>query len=96
MSETDEIKRRIDECITEMKPFTYFSHDAEVAIKSFEELKRTIENIDKKDVPSIIRGLEEGYEKSLAYSSLVPKTVENLRFIIEWLKRKAEEKVSKQ
>jgi len=56
-----------------------------------EELK-ILDNPGKEDLDSALRNLEEGYKKSLVYSSYIPRTVENLRFIIEWLRKKALEK----
>ena len=86
-----EIEKKIDECIGELSQYRYFSTEAEVAIRSFEKLKEQIKNLTRENIDEVLRGVEEGYRKSLAYANFVPKTVANLKFIKEWLEKKKEE-----
>jgi hypothetical protein len=87
-----EIEEKIDECIAEIKPYRMYSSEVNNAIKSLETLKEQLKNITKENIDEVIRSVEEGYRGSLAYASYIPKTVENLKFIKEYLeKKKAEE-----
>lgn len=85
---TSEIEVKIDECIKEISQYRYFSPEVETAIKSFERLKEAIKNLSRENIDEFIRGVDEAYRSSQTYSSIIPKTVENLRFIKEWLEKK--------
>lgn len=82
-----EVEYKIDECIAELKPYRMFSSEASNAIKGLEMLKEQLKNITKENIDEIIKGVEEGYRGSLAYANFIPKTVENLRFIKEYLEK---------
>ncbi|MBO3797575.1 MAG: hypothetical protein QXU11_07760 [Thermoproteota archaeon] len=82
-----EVESKIDECIAELKPYRMFSSEASNAIKGLEMLKEQLKNITKENIDEIIKGVEEGYRGSLAYANFIPKTVENLRFIKEYLEK---------
>lgn len=85
-----ELEEKIEECIAELKPYRMFSSEATNAIKGLEQLKEQLKNLTKENIDEVIRGVEEGYRGSLAYSNYIPKTVANLKFIKEWLEsRKA-------
>ena len=86
-----EVEKKIDECIEELSRYRYFSSEVETAIESFKKLKKQIKNLTRENIDDVIRGVEEGYRGSLAYSGFIPKTVENLRFIKEWLEKKKQE-----
>ncbi|MBO3842586.1 hypothetical protein KEJ27_03415 [Candidatus Bathyarchaeota archaeon] len=86
-----EIEKKIDECIEELSQYRFFSAEAEMAIKNFEELKKQMKNLSRENIDDIIRGVEEGYRASLPYSGFLPTTVANLKFIKEWLEKKKEE-----
>lgn len=83
-----EVEAKIDECIAELKPYRMFSSEAGNAIKGLEMLKEQLKNITRENIDEIIKGVEEGYRGSLAYANFIPKTVENLRFIKEYLEKK--------
>jgi thermostable 8-oxoguanine DNA glycosylase len=83
-----ELEGKIEECIAELKPYVMFSPDANNAIKGLEQLKEQLKNLTKENIDEVLRGVDEGYRGSLAYSNYIPKTVENLRFIKEWLENK--------
>ncbi len=82
-----EVESKIDECIAELKPYRMFSSEASNAIKGLEMLKEKLKNVTKENIDEIIKGVEEGYRRSLAYANFIPKTVENLRFIKEYLEK---------
>lgn len=86
-----EIEKKIDECIEEVSQYRFFSAEAEMAIKSFEELKKQLKNLSRENIDAIIRGVEEGYRAALPYAGFLPTTVANLKFIKEWLEKKREE-----
>ncbi len=86
-----EIEDKINECIKELSRYIYFSREAREAIENFEKLKEQIKNLTKENINYIISGVEEGYRSSLPYSGFIPKTVENLKFIKEWLENKRAE-----
>lgn len=83
-----EVEGKIDECIAELKPYGIFSSEASNAIKGLEMLKEQLKNITKENIDEVIRSVEEGYRGSLAYANYIPKTVENLKFIKEYLEKK--------
>lgn len=82
-----EVEAKIDECIAELKPYRMFSSEVSSAIKGLENLKERLKNITRENIDEIIKGVEEGYRGSLAYANYIPKTVENLRFIKEYLEK---------
>lgn len=82
-----EVESKIDECIAELKPYRMFSSEASNAIKGLEMLKEKLKNVTKENIDETIKGVEEGYRGSLAYANFIPKTVENLRFIKEYLEK---------
>lgn len=82
-----EVVSKIDECIAELKPYRMFSSEASNAIKGLEMLKEQLKNITKENIDEIIKRVEDGYRGSLAYANFIPKTVENLRFIKEYLEK---------
>jgi len=82
-----EVEAKIDECIAELKPYRMFSSEASNAIKSLETLKEQLKNLTKENIDEVIRGVDEGYRGSLAYANFIPKTVENLKFIKEYLEK---------
>ncbi|MEM2792352.1 MAG: hypothetical protein QW099_04870 [Candidatus Bathyarchaeia archaeon] len=86
-----EIEEKIDECIEELSQYRFFSAEAEMAIKNFEELKKQLKNLSRENIDGIIRGIEEGYTVALPYAGFLPTTVANLKFIKEWLEKKKEE-----
>ncbi|MEM2930197.1 MAG: hypothetical protein QW797_05000 [Thermoproteota archaeon] len=83
-----ELEEKINECISELKPFRMFSSEASNAIKGLEALKEQLRNLTKENIDEVLKGVEEGYRGSLAYSNYIPKTVENLKFIKEYLEKK--------
>ncbi|MGB9717034.1 MAG: hypothetical protein ACPL4E_01150 [Thermoproteota archaeon] len=82
-----EVEAKIDECIAELKPYRMFSSEASSAIKGLEMLKEQLKNLTKENIDEVIRSVDEGYRGSLAYANYIPKTVENLRFIKEYLEK---------
>ncbi len=83
-----EVEEKIDECIAELKPYRMFSSEVNNAIKGLEILKEQLKNLTKENIDEVLKGVEEGYRGSLAYSNYIPKTVANLRFIKEYLEKK--------
>lgn len=83
-----ELDGKIDESVAELKQYVVFSPDINSAIKGLEQLKEDLKNLTKENIDEVIRGVEEGYRGSLAYSNYIPKTVANLKFIKEWLENK--------
>lgn len=86
-----EVEKKIEECIEELSRYKYFSSEAQTAIETFEELKNQVRNLTRENIDDVIRGVEEYYRRSLSYSGFIPKTVENLKFIKEWLEKKKQE-----
>jgi len=86
-----EVEEKIDECIRELSRYRRFSREVEAAIRSLEELKERVRSLTREDVDEVLRGVEEGYRRSLAYAYYIPKTVANLKYIKEWLEKRREE-----
>ncbi len=86
-----EVEEKINECIEELSQYKYFSTEVEVAIKAFERLKEQMRNLTRENIDEVLRGVEEGYRRSLAFADYIPRTVANLKFIKDWLEKKREE-----
>ncbi|MCS7120178.1 MAG: hypothetical protein RMJ07_01455 [Nitrososphaerota archaeon] len=87
MSDIDE---KIEECIAEIGRYREYSPEIEVRIDQLRKLKEALKNIDDSSLKDLLTKVRDGYEESLHYSGFIPKTVRNLRFILEWLEKKKE------
>ncbi|MBS7615545.1 hypothetical protein KEJ18_07465 [Candidatus Bathyarchaeota archaeon] len=87
MSEAEE---KIMECIAEVEQYRYYSAEAEDGVRQLMEIQMILRNLNGENIEEALRKARQAYQVSLAYSSYVPKTVSNLKYIVEWLeKRKA-------
>lgn len=83
-----ELEEKIDECIAELKQYVVFSPDINNAIKGLEQLKEELKNLTEKNIDGVLKGVDIAYQGSVEYSSYIPKTVANLKFLKEWLENK--------
>ncbi|MEM4717462.1 MAG: hypothetical protein QXE81_01725 [Desulfurococcaceae archaeon] len=88
---TAEIEMKINECITELSRFTKFSPQVKQAIEGLEKLKEEIKNLNRQKAEEIIKIIEEYQKRSTPYAFFIPKTIENLKYIKQWLEEKKEE-----
>uniref|UniRef100_A0A7C5TGU3 Uncharacterized protein n=1 Tax=Ignisphaera aggregans TaxID=334771 RepID=A0A7C5TGU3_9CREN len=87
----EEVRKKIDECIEELSRYKFFSPEAWSAIDYLEKLKEQLKNLTKQSAQELIKVIDEMYKKAQVYASFIPKTIENLRFIREWLEKKLSE-----
>jgi len=88
---TAEIEKRIDECIQELSRYKAMSPAAAAAIQNLERMKEQIKSLTKQTAQELISALDEQLKRSAGYASFIPKTIENLKFIKEWLEKKLPE-----
>lgn len=86
-----EVEEKINECIAELSRYKAFSPQAKQAIEELEKLKEEIRSLNKQKAEGLIKVIEEYQKRSAAYAYLIPKTIENLKYIKEWLESKKEE-----
>jgi len=84
-----EIEKRIDECIKELDRFKAISPDARAAIENLERLKSEIGSLTKEKAQEWVKIFDEFSKRASAYAGFIPKTVENVKFIKEWLQKQA-------
>jgi len=83
-----EVAEKIEECISELRTYEYVSPEAEYGIKRLKKLKEQLVNLTDQNIGDILREITQAYEEAKIYSSYIPKTIDNLRFIKEYLKSK--------
>jgi len=84
-----EVEKRIDECIKELDRFKALSPDARAAIENLQKLKNEIKSLTKEKAREWLKTLDELSKRASAYASFIPKTIENVKFIKEWLQKQA-------
>jgi len=82
-----EVQKRIRECIAEIELYAPFSPDVRSAINELREIENLIANPNRENVGKALRVVAEFYEHAQVYSSYVPTTTSNLKFIKEWLEK---------
>ncbi|MCC6017178.1 MAG: hypothetical protein LM582_09075 [Desulfurococcaceae archaeon] len=88
MSDIEEVIKKIDECIQELDRYKYFSSEAWTAIDYLGKVKNMLRNLNKENAQQILGILNEMIRQGQPYSSFIPRTIENLKFIREWLEKK--------
>jgi hypothetical protein len=91
MSDVEEVIKKIDECIQELDRYKYFSSEAWTAIDYLGKVKNMLRNLNKENAQQILGIVNEMIRQGQPYSSFIPKTMENLKFIREWLEKKIPE-----
>ncbi len=84
-----EVEKRIDECIQELGRFKAISPEARAGIENLERLKGQIRSLTKQTAQELLKMIDEQLKRASAYAAFIPKTVENLKFIKEWLQKQA-------
>jgi hypothetical protein len=84
-----EVEKRIDECIKELDRFKAFSPDARAAIGFLQRLRDEIKSLTKEKAQELIKMIDDLSQRASAYASFIPKTIENVKFIREWLQKQA-------
>jgi predicted RNA-binding protein with EMAP domain len=82
-----EVEKRIDECIKELDRFKALSPDARMAVENLQKLKNEIKSLTKEKAQEWLKTLDEFSKRASAYASFIPKTIENVKFIKEWLQK---------
>jgi len=90
-AEIEVIKRKIDECIQELSRFKMFSPEARSAVEYLEKMKTVLGDLNKQKAQEIIKAFEEMHRRAQPYAAFIPKTMENTKFIKEWLEKKLPE-----
>jgi hypothetical protein len=91
MSDVEEVIKKIDECIQELDRYKYFSSEAWTAIDYLGKVKNMLRNLNKENAQQILSIVNEMIRQGQPYSSFIPRTIENLKFIREWLEKKIPE-----
>lgn len=91
MMSISEIEKKIDECIAELSRFSGFSPQVKQAIEGLEKLKEEIKSLNRQKAEEILKIIEEYQKRSASYAFFIPRTVENLKYIKQWLEKKKEE-----
>jgi len=84
-----EVEKRIDECIKELDRFKALSPEARTAIENLQRLKSDIKALTKEKAQELVKLIDEFSKRASAYASFIPKTIENMKFIREWLQKQA-------
>jgi predicted nucleic acid-binding Zn-ribbon protein len=84
-----EVEKRIDECIKELDRFKALSPEARTAIENLQRLKSDIKALTKEKAQEWVKLIDELSKRASAYASFIPKTVENIKFIRDWLQKQA-------
>ncbi|MBS7656595.1 MAG: hypothetical protein QXI71_06240 [Candidatus Bathyarchaeia archaeon] len=82
-----EVEEKIMECIAEVEEYRYYSIEAEDGIRQLRELQMILRNLNRENIEEALKKARQVYQLSLAYSRYVPKTVTNLKYIVEWLEK---------
>jgi hypothetical protein len=90
-SDVEEVIRRIDESIQELSRYKLFSQDVRVAIEFLERMKSEVRSLSKEKAQQLLAAVNEMYRQAQNYASFIPRTVENAKFIKEWLEKKVSE-----
>jgi len=82
-----EIESKIKECIAEIAPYRFFSAEIDLAVKALEEVDDLAKNLNEENRKKALEIVTEFLNRTVAYSSYVPRTASNLEFIKEWLEK---------
>ncbi len=82
-----EIENKIKECIAEIGPYRFFSAEIDLAVKALKEVADLTKNLNEDNRKKALEIVIEFLNRTAAYSSYVPRTTSNLKFVKEWLER---------
>ena len=80
-----EIESKIKECIAEIQPYRFFSAEIDLAIKALNEVVDLTKNLNEENRKKALEIVTEFLNRTAAYSSYIPRTASNLKFVKEWL-----------
>ena len=80
-----EIESKIKECIAEIGPYRFFSAEIDLAVKALNEVVDLTKNLNEENRKKALEIVTEFLNRTAAYSSYIPRTASNLKFVKEWL-----------
>lgn len=82
-----EIESKIKECIAEISPYRFFSAEIDLAVKALKEVDDLTKNLNEENRKKALEIVTEFLNRTVAYSSYIPRTASNLKFVKEWLEK---------
>jgi hypothetical protein len=83
-----EITQKIKECVSEIESYSYDAPDLTVpAVNSLKECEKLIDNLNEENREKALKIVARLYQQALAYSEFVPTSVNNLKYIKDWLEQ---------
>ena len=83
-----EVATKIDECIEEIMSYRSFAaSEVDQMVNSLKEVQNVLSDITEEDVENALQMVTRLYDQVASYSSYVPTTANNLKFIQEWLEK---------
>lgn len=82
-----EIESKIKECIAEIEPYRFFSAEIDLAVKALKEVEDLAKNLNEENRKKALEIVTEFLNRTVAYSSYIPRTASNLKFVKEWLEK---------
>lgn len=80
-----EIESKIKECIAEIQPYRFFSAEIDLAVKALKEVVDLTKNLNEENRKKALEIVTEFLNRTAAYSSYIPRTASNLKFVKDWL-----------
>ena len=85
-----EIESKIKECISEIEPYRFYAAEIDLAVKALKEVDKLTKNLNEENRKKALEIVTEFLNRTAAYSSYIPRTSSNLKFIKEWLEKQKE------
>ena len=82
-----EIEAKIKECIAEIAPYRFFSAEIDLAVKALKEVDDLAKNLNEENREKALGIVTEFLNRTVAYSSYIPRTASNLKFVKDWLEK---------
>ena len=80
-----EIESKIKECIAEIEPYRVYSGEIDLAVKALKEVVDLTKNLNEENRKKALEIVTEFLNRTVAYSSYIPRMTSNLKFVKEWL-----------
>lgn len=83
-----DVAKKITECIKEIMSYrSYAASEVDRMVNSLKEVTNIITNVNEENVEKALTMVTGLYQEVASYSSYIPTTVNNLKFIKEWLEK---------
>jgi len=83
-----EVDKKITECIEEIMSYrSYAASEVDRIVNSLKKIDNFVNNFNEENVEKALKIVTGLYQEVASYSSYIPTTVNNLKFIKEWLEK---------